>query len=300
MKKIACIFIRMKESEHISIRCADQSEIAATLYTPDQVRAAIMIAPATGIRRPFYSAFAQYLAENGYGVITFDNSGIGGSLKGHIRHSKASLQRWGEIDMPAVLEALKAYFPGTTYHLVGHSAGGQLAGLMHNANELSSMFNFACSSGCIANMQPPFWYQAIFFMNVFIPVNNFLFGYTNAQWMNMGEPLPKMVAQQWKEWCNGSGYVKTALGKTIHRHLYDELDLPSFWLNATDDDIANDKNVDDMIRVYTRIKAQRLVLHPEKYGMKEIGHMKFFSKTSKETLWPIAFDWFNRFQREAR
>ena len=36
------------------------------------------------------------------------------------------------------------------------------------------------------------------------------------------------------------------------------------------------KNVDDMIEVFTKIKAERLRLDPTKYGLKKIGHMKFF------------------------
>ena len=188
---------------------------------------------------------------------------------------------------------LKIYFPNTKYHLIGHSAGGQLIGLMHNAKEISSMFNFACSSGRIKNMKFPFLLQAKFFMNVFIPLNNLVFGYTKTHWVGMGEPLPKNVAQEWKDWCNGKGYVKTAFGKTIHKHWYDELTLPSLWLNATDDNIAINENVKDMLEVFTQLKADTMTLEPKAYQMKEIGHMKFFSKNNKK-LWEIALNWLNK------
>jgi len=54
--------------------------------------------------------------------------------------------------MPAVFEQLKTTFPNTKYHLIGHSAGGQLVGLMHNALELTYIFNYASSSGELKNM----------------------------------------------------------------------------------------------------------------------------------------------------
>lgn len=252
-----------------------------------------MIAPATGIKRRFYAPFAKHLSQNGFGVLTFDNRGIGDSLKGKIRGSNASLQQWGEQDMPAILESLKDHFPATKYHLVGHSAGGQLVGLMPNCEELTSMFNFACSSGQLKNMKMPFQFSAFFFMNVYIPLNNILFGHSKTNLVGMGEALPKKVAAEWSEWCNGQGYVKTAFDKSITRHWYNELDIPSLWVNAIDDDIANNENVDDMASVFTKLQVEKMSLVPSDHGLKEIGHMKFFSKGNQQ-LWSIAIDWLNK------
>ena len=279
----------------IRIRCEDQVVIAATLFTPkSEVKGAVLLGPATGIKRQFYANFATHLAENGYGVLTFDNRGIGDSASGPIKQSNITLQCWGEKDMPAAFGHLKAAFPNCKYHLVGHSAGGQLVGLMHNATELTSMFNFACSSGCLSNMKMPYRMHGYFFMNIFIPLTNALFGHTKSQWVGMGEPLPKQVGKQWNEWCNGQGYVKTAFGKTIHSHLYDELSFPSMWINAVDDPIAIDENVADMISVFKQIKSETITLKPQDHNLTEIGHMKFFSRRSK-VLWQYAIDWLETF-----
>lgn len=277
-----------------TIKCSDSVELVATIYEPTiTVKGAVMMAPATGIKRQFYANFANYLANNGYGVITFDNRGIGGSSTGPVTQNAASLQCWGEKDMPAVLECLQQTFPQTKYHLVGHSAGGQLLGLMHNAMDISSMFNFACSSGQLRNMKLSYLVQAHFFMNAFIPLSNTLFGHTKSQWVGMGEPLPKAVAKQWQQWCNGQGYVKTAFGKTVHQHCYNELTLPSLWVNAVDDDIANNANVADMMSVFPKLNGQTLTLTPSEHGLSEIGHMKFFSSKS-QVLWPLALDWLDK------
>ena len=195
--------------------------------------------------------------------------------------------------MPAVFEQLKITFPGTKYHLIGHSAGGQLVGLMHNAAELTSLFNFACSSGQLKNMKTLYSVKANFFMNFFIPLSNAFFGYTKSQWVGMGEPLPKAAAQQWREWCNSEGYVKASFGKTVHSHLYDKLAIPSMWVNATDDEIANNANVADMLSVFTRLKAETLTLTPADHSLDEIGHMKFFSRKS-QTLWSYALNWLEK------
>lgn len=284
----------MPNTTEVKIKCQDGFPLAGTLFEPPEAKAAIMIAPATGIKRTFYHSFAQFLAQNGYAVLTFDNRGIGGSIVGSINDGNPSLINWGKLDMTSVLSFLQKKYPQVAYHLVGHSAGGQLVGLMDNAMELTSMFNFGCSSGSIKNAKPSFKLFAHFWLNGVIPISNLLFGHTKSQWFGMGEPLPKVVAAQWRKWCNGRGYVKVDLGTAIQEHLYDEIDFPSIWLHALDDNIANLANVKDMIRVYSRIDSQIVGIHPQDYGFSDIGHMKFFSAKRKE-LWQYALQWFGKY-----
>jgi len=274
----------------VEVTCADAVKLSATLFQPKQrAKAAVMIAPATGITQNFYINFATWLATQGYAVVTFDNRGIGKSLRCHVKNSDASLQYWGELDTPAILEFLKDRFPGLSYHLIGHSAGGQLVGLMHNAMELKSILNFACSSGNLSKMSYPFKISAHFFMNVFIPLSNLIFGYTKSQWLGMGEPLPRMAAQQWRRWCNGEGYVKTDFGKGINKHCYDDLETDIQWLYASDDSIANENTVKEMATVYSQSRAEIIRLDPNEYGFKAIGHMGFFRRSNK-VLWKLASD----------
>lgn len=71
----------------IKVTCQDGYQLVGSLFTPQgpsKLKAGIMIAPATGIKRQFYASFAQHLSEQGYGVLTFDNRGIGQSVIGHV------------------------------------------------------------------------------------------------------------------------------------------------------------------------------------------------------------------------
>ncbi|MEL6537932.1 MAG: alpha/beta fold hydrolase, partial [Bacteroidota bacterium] len=123
------------QSQDLTVTCADGIPLMATLYPAQAPKGAVMIAPATGILRRFYGSFASHLAEQGFTAITFDNRGIGDSGGGRgLNQVKADLINWGRQDMPAVLRALQAAAPDTRYHLVGHSAGGQLLGLMDNGS----------------------------------------------------------------------------------------------------------------------------------------------------------------------
>lgn len=283
------------ETYSLSIMTERNQALTATVHRPKaSVKKAVMIAPATGIKRQFYHNFAYYLAEQGFGVLTFDNEGIGESLTSDLAKCDASLISWGRHDMPAVLDALQDEFAEASYHLVGHSAGGQLIGLMPNYQSIASVFNVACSSGCIKNMDMPYKIKAMGFMDVFIPLTNLTLGYTPSDKIGMGEPLPRGVARQWREWCNGSGYIKTAFGKSIHTHFYDDITMPALWLGFSDDDIANSKNMDDMIRVYSQMPVQKHFLDPKDFGLSNIGHMRYFSSrthTKAPELWQMASNW---------
>lgn len=280
----------MKTKKSIKIACSDDIVLSADLYKPETLKGAVMIAPATGVKRIFYHSFATYLSENGYGVICFDNRGVGDSVQGSINSGNPSLISWGSLDMPAVLRKLQELFPSTSYHIIGHSAGGQLIGLMDNSKDISSFLAVASSSGSVRNINFPFKVKAYILLNLFIPFSNFMFGKTNSQWVGMGESLPKDVGKQWRKWCNGTGYVATDFGKTIKNHFYDDINIPSLWIHASDDPIANHTNVKDMIRVYSNTSATIITLNPEDFACKEIGHMKFFS-SKLSNLWPYALNW---------
>ena len=65
------------------------------------------------------------------------------------------------------------------------------------------------------------------------------------------------------------------------------------WVNATDDDIAVNENIADMLTVYKKITADTLTLSPQENGLSEIGHMKFFSRKSRP-LWQHVLNWLEK------
>ncbi|QIZ75622.1 alpha/beta fold hydrolase [Ferrimonas lipolytica] len=289
----------MQEPKSITLTCADGVTLAASYFAPQQPTiAGVILAPATGIKRQFYFHFCCYLASKGIGVLSFDNRGIGESLVGDVSKSRATIVQWGQLDMTAALKELQRLLPEAPHHLIGHSAGGQLVGLMDNCHQLKSVFAFASSSGSLRNMQLPFIVTAHYFMNLFIPLNNLLFGHTKSQWVGMGEPLPKGVAQQWRRFCNGRGYIKMAFGNEVKHHHFDSLKLPIQYVHASDDDIANSANVAEMLRVFPLSNASTVTLVPAEHGLKTIGHMQFFSRQAA-ALWPLASDWITKHSNDA-
>jgi len=79
------------EEFKVKIKCEDNFELFGTLFKPKKIKSCVMIAPATGIKKEFYAAFALFLAENGFVTLSFDNRGIGESIGKSINSSNASL-----------------------------------------------------------------------------------------------------------------------------------------------------------------------------------------------------------------
>ena len=165
--------------QDVSIQCSDGVVLTGTLYCPNKnVQKAILIVQQRVLEGNFTTHFSTYLAQEGFGVLTFDNRGIGDSLTGSVAESEADLIQWGRYDMSAAFEKLKEEFPNCAYYLVGHSAGGQLIGLMDNHDDFQAVFNVAASSGSLRNISGMFWWKARFFMSILIPLMNWIMGYT--------------------------------------------------------------------------------------------------------------------------
>ncbi len=99
-----------------------------------------------GVRQDFYSAFATWLAGQGFRVTTFDYRGHGFSLQGPMRAVRASISDWVH-DYEAVIANAKAALPEKPLYLVGHSLGGQLPGLMRDTGAVAGRLGVAAGRG---------------------------------------------------------------------------------------------------------------------------------------------------------
>ncbi|MGJ8757756.1 alpha/beta hydrolase family protein [Acinetobacter sp. HC8-3S] len=270
------------------ISCKDGYQLAAQFYPAEKSTKEfpILICPATGITKNFYHAFAEWLNQQGYNVLSFDFRGIGQSLHGELKNSTASINDWGQLDIPAAIEALLNRTQSEKVIIIGHSAGGQLLGINPHYHKVAKVLAIAGSTGHIKGLKGKTKYLAPLMFNVIFPISSFIKGYGATQFIGMGENLPKNVAKQWAEFCSKPGYVMNAIGKTIFDDYHQEIQIPitSFW--ATDDEIATETNVQDLLRLYPNAQTKFIELNPQKHGYKQIGHMAMFKK-SHHKLWPL-------------
>lgn len=271
-----------------SITCQDGYTLQGIFYPKQKASSLlpILLSPATGILQRFYQPFAEWLTTQGYDVLSFDFRGIGQSLHGDVAKSTATIQDWGLLDLPAAIEALSQKTGAEKIYLIGHSAGGQLLGLAHNHTKVAKVIAVAGSSGHVKGLAGKSRFLGPLMFHVIFPVSSLVKGYGATQFIGMGENLPKGVAKQWAEFCSAGGYVTSAIGKTIHKHYHDDIRTPITSIHATDDEIATEANVKDLLRTFPNTKTHYITLKPADYGHKAIGHMLMF-KPKYQNLWPI-------------
>jgi predicted alpha/beta hydrolase len=274
----------------LSFAARDGAPLVGTLFESARPRGAVLVAAATGVRARFYHPFARWLAEErALTALTFDFRGIGRSLVGKVSRCAATKVQWGASDLPGALDALAAACPGAPLFLVGNSAGGQLCGLMDNVGSLGRIAQVACSSGHLKHLSPRLRVGATLMLKGWIPVSNALLGYAAAKAIGWGEDLPRAVAQQWADWCSSPGYLENGFGTTIREHYHSAITAPLLNLSFTDDPIATDANVDDLLRLYPRAAIDKRRIRPVDVGMRAVGHVGFF-RQGASALWPIVGD----------
>ncbi len=281
------------DAETVEFAATDGVVLGGRFYSATESRRSqpVLLCSATGISQRFYAAFARWLAQQGSDVLTFDYRGIGASLREtHVRQSRARKQDWGQLDMPAALDWLRQRTGADRVDLVGHSAGGQLVGLMPNHGAIRRVLMVSASSGHVWGLRFPYRVAAYGYLQFYLPVTARLLGYSPSRVIGMGEDLPAGVARQWSRWCLGRGYVANEFGRGIMRHYYDEFRAPILSLYSSDDSIATRRNVDDLFRLFPSAPKQTVCLDPRAFGCESFGHVDFF-RASRSAAWPIALDW---------
>ena len=105
--------------------------------------------PAMGVAASFYTSFAEALAQAAAGVaVLADLRGQGASAELARRGARFGYREIISQDIPSLIAAIAAQFPGRPLYLVGHSLGGQLGSLaaVHAAPFLSGLILVASGS----------------------------------------------------------------------------------------------------------------------------------------------------------
>lgn len=271
----------------LSLPARDGVCLAATFFrpaTPNGV--AILVNSGTGIPRQFYGAFASHLAQRGFAVLTYDYRGIGGSQA----PADATMEQWGGIDQPSMVDHLATLAPGTTRALIGHSFGGQVLGLADNIGEIDAAVLICAQSGHWRHWPPgrrrlrmlALWW-------LLIPGLTALTGRFPGSWIGTAD-LPAGIARSWARWGRSPHYVCDASGKALRPH-NDEVAFPLRWMSFSDDPIAPLSAVEALRPYYSRAEVERHHLSPADVGTETVGHFGFFRKSMLRKPWDEIADW---------
>lgn len=263
----------------------DGTALAASFFEPaGPLRGAVLINSGTGIPRKFYGSFAAYLAEQGFAVLTYDYRAIGDSAAPR----NASMEAWGRIDQPSMLDHLARLAPGVPRAIVGHSFGGQVLGLADNIADVRAAVLVCSQSGHWRHWPGTRRKLRMFALWwLFIPVLTALTGRFPGAWVGTAD-LPKGIARSWARWGRSPHYVCDARGQAL-RPYNDAVGCPIRWLSFTDDPVAPEEAVAALLPYYPKATIERCIHAPADLGVPVVGHFGFFRKWMPRTAWqPVA------------
>lgn len=274
--------------ERVVIACADgvslQGHFLRTAHEAPGLP--VLLCPATGVRQHFYLKFAQWLTGQGHDVLVFDYRGIGLSLQGPLKHSSVTLLQWGVQDQVAALDWLLQRTGAAQALLVGHSAGGQMMGLLPNQHRIARVVGVAVSTGWFRGMRLGYRLPARAVLCGLMPLLARIKGYAPTSMVGLGEDLPTQVALQWGRWCSAGGYALNAVKHHGAADFHAQVRMPITIVHASDDDIATPATVADLVRTFPAAPTQVKRIEPKAHGLKTLGHIDWF-RSSHQAVWPL-------------
>ena len=278
--------------EDLQVPAADGFPLAATLYQPAHVDGSngsmVQIHPATAVQRGIYVKYARYLATQGFVVLTLDYRGTGGSLPGTLREFKGRMRDWGELDLVGVTQFLADRFPDLRHCAVAHSVGGQILGLMPNADRLEAVWAVASQWGSWRLWPAPRRYLNKG-LSLLAPISIAAFGYFPGRLLGMGD-LPAGIGGEWMRWCGSDHYIVDDRGEP-YRPCFDRLRARVMWNALADDHVLGPKKaVAHMASLYPNADSELQVIRPKRAGG-PIGHFGFFRSRFRDNLWRESSEW---------
>ncbi len=272
-------------SQDVTILADDDFPLGARLYPGGDT--ALLVSAAMAVPQSFYDPIAKFFQSEGYTVLTFDYRGIGESRRGKLRGFHATVSDWGLRDQFAAADWIRNELRPRRLFMLGHSLGGQLAGLNGGRIEADAMATL-CSLSGYWRLQPKLEpLKVLFHTSVTFPLTCSVFGYMPWSKLAKGCDLPKQAALQWARWCHHPDYLFG--DRSIPHHRFEQFTAPILACSVDDDDWSTPKAVDALMQRYPQVERRHLV--PAEFGLEKLGHFGFF-RTQSSVAWPFLLEWF--------
>lgn len=271
------------------IPARDGHALSGALYRSDgESRGVVVINAAIAVPQRFYRHFAEGLAEAGFTAVTYDYRGVGASRPERLRGFPATARDWALLDMAGVVDWVGAELDPERLFFVGHSLGGQVAGLLDNSSSIHGMATMSAQSGHWRLQGDEQRLVVLLHTWVTLPLLSRLFGYMPWGLLGSGEDLPKHAALEWAGWCRHRRYI---LGDpTLPLDRYQKFTAPVLAYSFGDDKWGTARSVDFMMRAYPNVERRHV--EPADFDLDAIGHVGFFRPASQR-LWLDLVDWFD-------
>jgi predicted alpha/beta hydrolase len=278
--------------QQTTITTPDGTSIVVRTWQPEgEPQGNVVIGGAMGVRQDYYAPFAGWLAQQGWRVTTFDYRASGLSMPAgrSLREIDADLFDWAR-DYEAVIDHAHATLPHKPLHLVGHSLGAQLPGLLRNQDKVSGLLSVAAGSGYWRENAPQARRLVLYLWYVVVPVATRLFGYFPGKRLRKVGDLPRGVILQWRRWCLNPRYSVGAEGE-LARQRYAQATFPVLALSIVDDELMTLRGTNSLLSLYENARREVHRIAPADHAMRRIGHFGPFRREHETALWPRMAQW---------
>lgn len=282
---------RTISAEQLTLTAADGYRLAATRYHAEgPLHGHLIVAGATGVRRDFYTRFAEFAARKGFTSLTLDYRGIGGSKPASLKGFTMNFLDWATLDLAAAVD----FMADDTVPLVmaGHSFGGHALGVLPNHDKVKGFYVFATGAGWHGWMPRLEGLRVRLMWNIVLPAFTRWKGYSPWAMLGMGEDLPLGVYRQWRHWCSFPHYFFDDPEMSHMAAVYAGVKTPIVAANALDDKWASPRARDAFMQGYANAEVTPIDIDPHPFPG-GIGHMGYFRKKA-EPLWEEVIAWFKK------
>ncbi|WAP50542.1 alpha/beta fold hydrolase [Arthrobacter sp. ATA002] len=250
----------------------------------------MVIHSATAVAQRLYAGFAEYLCANGFAVLTYDYRGIGASGSPQ-RNRHLRMRDWMEQDVPAAAAWMAARFPGLPQFAVGHSLGGQALVLGNGADELAGFVAVASHGGVTRAVEVRRErIRVTLVLRVVGPLCARLLGFAPARRLGLGEDMPGTAVLEWSGWARRPGYFFDDPSMDAAKRAA-QVTTDVLAIGLSDDLWATPAQIGPFFGHLVNARVERRNYTPDDGGVPAMGHMGFFRRSVKDSLWPEVRDW---------
>jgi len=273
------------EPRATTVLADDGRELRATRFEPvggpGEARGAVLLVPAMATPARFYAAFATWLADSGFHVLTFDYRGTGSVEE--MKAERGDVLRWAG-DAASALEFLLDENLGVPVTWVGHSLGGQLLPFARH-DLLDRALLVAAGSGYWRLNEGAMRWRAPLFLRVVGPLAMRVAGYYPGRRLGLLGDAPSAAMRQWSRWCLSPDYYGVDVPDLADRVA--ELDLPVAAVSFTDDELLSARSHLALEELYAAAPVEPHRLSPSDLGVDRVGHHGFF-RAAMRPAWDAA------------
>ncbi len=273
------------EPSQLTIK-SEGADLIGTYYAPGgRALANLVLHGATGVPQRYYSAFANWAASRGVGVLTYDYRDFGASQTRPVKQSRATFADWAIHDQAAAEKAIMRIAPQGPIWLLGHSLGGLTFAFRKHASRVERITTIGAGFAHVGDHPWSYRPLAIAFWYGPGPLSAKLAGYLPGKLLLLGADLPAGVYWQWRKWCTSRSFFNDDIGRSLPEPDFC-MPGPEFRMLTMDDDVVVPPSAVLRYRgAFPEGRAAFRILKREEFNLPSLKHIEVMSRRA-QAAWP--------------